>query len=414
MKQQILSHTFANGLTLVAEPMSSVESAAFSIQLPCGSAYDPPHLAGLAALTNELMVRGCGSRDAHQFVDDLDNLGVERGESVSPVHAGFGGATLAENLLTAIEIYADVLRRPHLPPDKLEACRQGILQDVYAAQDDPSRRTMQELRRRHFPAPYGLPALGSEAGLLAATIDDVAGCYQRFCRPNGAVLGIAGRIDWPRLRDRVGELLGDWPAQEVPLPTPGASGPRRVHIDHDSQQTHIGIAFSSIPYRDEHYFEAYAGIWALGGGGFSTRFFTEVREKRGLCYAIAAFPYGPTRDLSSVICFAGTTAERAQTTLDVMLAELRRLPQGITATELDLLKARVKSSLIMQQESSSSRSGSIASDWYHLGRVRTLDELGAIVDGLTVERINRHLASHPPQDLTVVTLGPQELQVSEG
>ncbi len=167
-----------------------------------------------------------------------------------------------------------------------------------------------------------------------------------------------------------------------------------------------------MPYRDEEYFAAYAGIWALGGGGFSTRFFVEVREKRGLCYSVSAFPYNLTRDLASVLCYAGTTAQRAQETLDVMLAELRRLPQGISQTELDLLKARVKSSLIMQQESSSARSGAIARDWYHLGRVRTLDELSAIVDDLSVERINRYLIAHPPRDLTVVTLGPEPLRIA--
>ena len=95
-----------------------------------------------------------------------------------------------------------------------------------------------------------------------------------------------------------------------------------------------------------------------------------------------------------------------------MLAELRRLPQGIVQEELDFLTARVKSSLIMQQESSSARSGAIARDWYHLSRVRTLDELGAIVDGLTVERINRYLAARPPRDLTVVTLGLEALVVN--
>ncbi len=413
MKQQILSHTFDNGLVLVAEPMASVESAAFSFLLPCGSAHDPPGLAGLSTLTSEVMLRGCGPRDSRQFVEDLDNLGVERGDSVSPVHASFGGATLADNLFAALEIYADLVRRPHLPPDKLEACRQGVLQEVFAVEDDPSQKAIQELRRHHFPTPYGLPSHGDESGLAAAGIDDVAGCYQRLYRPQGTILGVAGRVDWSVLRDKVGELLGDWPRRHVPDPAPVSGGQRRLHIDHESQQTQIAIAFPSVPYRDEEYFAAYAGIWALGGGGFSTRFFVEVREKRGLCYAVSAFPYNVTRDLAGVMCYAGTTAQRAQETLDVMLAELLRLPQGISQTELDLLKARVKSSLIMQQESSSARSGAIARDWYHLGRVRTLDELSAIIDALTVERINRYLAAHPPRDLTVVTLGPEPLRVEE-
>jgi predicted Zn-dependent peptidase len=409
VKQQILSHTFDNGLVLVAEPMASVESAAFSFVLPCGSAYDPSGLAGLSTLTSEMMLRGCGPRDSRQFVEDLDNLGVERGDSVSPVHSSFGGATLSDNLFAALEIYADLLRRPHLPPDKLEACRQGVLQEVFAVEDDPSQKAMQELRRLHFPLPYGLPSHGDEPGLEAATLDDVAGCYQRLYRPEGTILGVAGRVDWPAVRDKVGELLGDWPRQTVPAPVSVNGSQRRLHISHDSQQTQIGIAFPSVPYRDDDYFTNYAGIWALGGGGFSTRFFVEVREKRGLCYSVSAYPYNLTRDVASVLCYAGTTAQRAQETLDVMLAELRRLPEGISQTELDLLKARVKSSLIMQQESSSARSGAIARDWYHLGRVRSLDELSAIIDGLTVQRINRHLAAHPPRDLTVVTLGPEAL-----
>ncbi len=72
-----------------------------------------------------------------------------------------------------------------------------------------------------------------------------------------------------------------------------------------------------------------------------------------------------------------------------MLAELIRLAEGIEPDELDRLKARIKSGLIMQQESSSSRSSSIARDWFHLGRVRTLDEVGGLVDALTLREHQR-------------------------
>jgi predicted Zn-dependent peptidase len=120
------------------------------------------------------------------------------------------------------------------------------------------------------------------------------------------------------------------------------------------------------------------------------------------------------RDHGGVFCYAGTSAERAQETLDVTLGELVRLAQGVEEQELHRLKARIKSALIMQQESSSARSGSIARDWYHLGRVRTLDELGRLVDGLSCQSINAYLAEHPPADFVVVTLGPRELEVRLG
>ena len=115
-----------------------------------------------------------------------------------------------------------------------------------------------------------------------------------------------------------------------------------------------------------------------------------------------------------MFCHAGTTAERAQETLDVMIAELVKLAGGIEAEELNRLKAKMKSSLIMSQESSMARAGALARDWYHLERVRPLDEISTCVDGLTPASINGYLEEHPPGDFTVVTLGPQSLEMPDG
>jgi predicted Zn-dependent peptidase len=96
----------------------------------------------------------------------------------------------------------------------------------------------------------------------------------------------------------------------------------------------------------------------------------------------------------------------------VTLGELVRLEKGIEEHELDRLKARIKSALVMQQESSSGRSSSLAFDWYHLGRARTLEEVEGIIDGLSSNGINAYLAENPPKNFTVVTLGPTALKIS--
>jgi predicted Zn-dependent peptidase len=140
----------------------------------------------------------------------------------------------------------------------------------------------------------------------------------------------------------------------------------------------------------------------------SSRLFTEVREKRGLVYTVFA-SLSALKDRGAIHCYAGTSTERAQETLDVMFAELARLGDGITPDELLRLKARLKSSLIFQQESSYSRSSAIAADWHYLGRTQTLEELLAIVDGLSCASINRWLADHPPAQFTLVTLGERPL-----
>lgn len=410
MTTHIYSHTYDNGLVLVAEPTDALASAAFTFLLPAGCAYDPSQRGGLSSFTCEMTLRGAGARDSRQFVLDLDNLGVERGESVAAAHASYGAAMLAENLHQALAIYADVLRRPHLPADQLDAGRLAMLQELRAVEDEPAQKVMMELRQRHYGEPWGRASQGQEAAIEATTIDDVRRYFDDRYRPNGTILGVAGRVDWPRLKDMVGELLGDWKPgknstlQETPSPA------HYEHLAYDSHQTQIGIAYGSIPYRHPDYFQAFGAVGVLSGG-MSARLFTEVRERRGLCYSVYAMAH-TLLHRGAVFCYAGTGADRAQETLDVTLGELKRLSQGIEESELDRLKARIKSALVMQQESSSARSASLARDWYHLGRSRALDEVAGLIDGLSSRGINAYLREHPPTDFTVVTLGSRPLTLS--
>jgi predicted Zn-dependent peptidase len=284
-----------------------------------------------------------------------------------------------------------------------------MLQELRAVEDEPSHKIGVELRRRHYPDPWGRPSHGEEPAIEATTIADIRSHFERNYRPNGIILGVAGRFEWESLKNLVGELFDDWNAkpdfeiQEQP------AGGRYAHVPYDSQQTQVGIAYASVPYRDPDYFQAWGAVGVLGSG-MSSRLFTEVRERRGLCYSVYA-SYHTLLDRGAVFCYAGTGADRAQETLDVTLRELVRLAQGIEDGELDRLKARIKSALIMQQESSSGRSSSLARDWYYLGRVRPLEEVGELIDALSSRSINAYLADHPPRDFTVVTLGSQELEV---
>ena len=405
-------HKYENGLILLGEQMRSLESVAFSFLVPHGAVYDPNDRQGLGALVCDMIQRGCGSRSSRQFMDDLEDLGVDGGESVSVAHASFGGAMLADNLSGALEIYADMLRDPHLPEDELESARQVAIQDVRSIEDEPGQKVMQELRRQYYGDPWGRSGAGDMSGLESTTIEDVQEHFRRGYRPEGTILAVAGKFDWDQLQDDVGRLFGDWSAPAIDEPAFDMAPTKGEHLDNESNQTQIGIAYASVPYSHPDYFQAWGAVGVLSGG-MSSRLFTEVREKRGLCYSVYATCHS-LRDQGSVLCYAGTSAERAQETLDVTLSELDRLAEGVESVELQRLKARMKSALIMQQESSTSRSSAIARDWYQLGKVRSLDEVGRLVDDLSCESINTFLAEQRPRDFTVVTLGPKALEVSVG
>src|SRR5205085_3016664 len=130
------------------------------------------------------------------------------------------------------------------------------------------------------------------------------------------------------------------------------------HIVREPQQIQIALAAPAATVASPDYYRARAAAAVLGGYS-SARLFTEVREKRGLCYSVYA-SYESQRDRAALLCYAGTSTDRAQETLDVTLAEIRRLGQGgIESEELETMRAGLKSSLIMQQASSMSRSGSL-------------------------------------------------------
>src|SRR5213076_1928252 len=101
MPQQIHQHTFSNGLTLLAERMDHVRSAAVNFLVPAGCVYDPPEHAGIGSILADLITRGAGSRDSRALTLALDNLGLDRSETVGAFHTRFYGATLARNLPAA-------------------------------------------------------------------------------------------------------------------------------------------------------------------------------------------------------------------------------------------------------------------------------------------------------------------------
>jgi predicted Zn-dependent peptidase len=411
----IEQHIFPNGLVLLAEVMPDVRSAAFTMLLPAGVAYegaDGLDLGGGAAtMTAEWITRGAGPRDSRELVTALDNLGVTHAEGAQTVHTSLAAATLGRNLEPALEIFADVVLRPHLDDAEVDPIRALCLQNLRSLEDDPGTKVIYELRRRHFPDPWGRPSPGSVEGVSAVTSADLRRFWRATYRPNGAILGVAGAIDWPRLRDAVGRLFEGWSPRPEPAIRERPAGPRRDHLLRETQQIQIALARPAATVDRPEYYAARAAVGILGGYS-SARLFTEVREKRGLCYSVYA-AYEGHRDRAALLCYAGTSADRAQQTLDVMLAELERLARGgVALEELQTMRAGLKSSLIMAQESSMSRSGALASDWYLLGRVRPLEEIAAALDALTPEAVSEyaaHLAG--PGDLTILTLGPSALRM---
>lgn len=412
MTQSLYTHTYENGLTLIAESMPWLESAAFLIAPPGGCIHDPAGVEGLGNFTSEMVMRGCGSRDSRTFVQDLNNLGVNFFSAMGVEHVSFGAAMPAAQLESALAIFADLIQRPLLPESQLEDARQVCWQEIRSTEDDFGQKVMQAIREAFYPGPFGRSHQGTQSSVARIGYDDIKSHFTSTYASQNAVMSVAGKIEWERLRDHIGELFSDWnrssPTEpEITEPTFGYT-----HIEAATSQTHIALAWECPPYKDANYFQARGAVGVLSDG-MSSRLFTEVREKRGLVYSVGA-SCDSLPDQAGVFCYAGSTTDRAQETLNVILAELKNLESGVHEDELKRLKAQMKTSLVMEQESSRARCSALASDWRHLGRVRTREEINNIVDGLSCASINTWLNENPPQNFTIATVGEAELETPDG
>jgi predicted Zn-dependent peptidase len=277
-----------------------------------------------------------------------------------------------------------------LDADALESVRAIALQALNGLEDEPQHLAGVRLREFAMPAPFNRSGYGTVAGLQSLTQDRIRASWSRRARPGGTVIGMAGDIEPERARDMMERLLEGWSGStEDPIETrPALRGSHLVQLD--TQQTHLAIGFDAPPDRDADAHAHRVAIRILGGAS-SSRLFTEVREKRGLCYSVGASS-ALGRDRGLVQVYAGSTHERAPRTLECIMTELERFEQGITADEFRDALVGAKAGLIMSGESSSARAATIASQLWRLGEAMDLAQSAAEFDRLTLAGVNEYIA----------------------
>jgi predicted Zn-dependent peptidase len=396
-----------NGMTLVGQRMDHVSSTAMAILVPCGAAGDPEGLEGAAVVANEWRFRGAGDRDSRQLTDALDALGCQHSHSVQGEHVQFGSAQLGRNLPAVLEIFADILRRPRLAEETFEPCRQLAVQDLASLEDEPAQKARVLLREKFYPYPLGRCVYGREESLRKMEPGAVRRHAEGTLAPEGAILGVAGSIDWESFRRLAETRFGDW-RREAPAPVRTREPePGLTYVRKESAQVHIALAHRSVTPGDPHYYPARLARTVLSGG-MSSRLFVEVREKRGLVYEVSS-RYDSLKGHAGLFTYVGTRPDQAQEALAVTVRELRRLAEGIEEQEIRRSRTQLKSGLIMQGESTAARAGSLVSDWYHLRRLRTLEEISQAIDRVTIPEVLEYLRLYPAERFTALIIGPEPL-----
>ncbi len=405
----ITTTTLDCGATLVVEKNFAVQSLALHFLIPVGDAHDPIAHEGRAPMWSELLLRGAGDLDSRAQADAFDMLGATRSTNNTRLYTKLASTMLADRFDDASALLADTIRRPRFEQASFDASRELCLQSLASLADDPQERCVLGARAKHYPSPLNRSGMGTEAGLASLTRDGLAADWSRFAQPDGAILAIAGNIDPAHAADRLNDLLNGWSGDRATMET-GADAPRGYHHEHDDAQQVQIIVVHDAPREPSADVALERVLIGVLSGGMSSRLFTEVREKRGLCYSVNA-SYSPTKETGTVTAYVGTTPERAQESLDVLCAELHRIngEAPITREEFDRAVNGIKSRIVFSGESTRGRAASLAADLHNRGSARSLDEIAAQIDAVTLESLNAYAASRSLGTLTIQTVGPTPL-----
>ncbi len=402
--ETIHQHRLANGLRLLFEPMPWLPTRSVTLLLPFGSSVDAEGREGTAVVLHDWLQRGAGDLDSRQHSDALEALGVRRGGHAGRETSSLGASFLARDTEAVLPLLASMVTAPRLEEGEFEPARELALQELHSLSDAPTQRLFEALLATFLEGGAGRSPYGSEEGLRALTSEGVRGDARARLAADGAVLAVAGGDDAEGLVRAVEDAFGAWQGGSVPLPEPRPRSPHRGHVQADSAQLQIGLVFPSVAADDPDVYLFDIALQVLAGN-MGARLFTEVREKRGLVYSVAAFRRA-LRGFGYTLAYAGTTPERADETLRVVLAEFERLREGVTEDELRRARTGALSSIVMHGESSGARASRLASDVFLQGRPRTLEEIRYALEAIDLPALNAYLRDHPMGEPTVLTLGP--------
>lgn len=405
-------------MPLICEVIPGVRSAALTWLLPAGSATDPAERQGLSTLLSELIFRGAGSLGSRQQADALDGLGLGRGCDVGPMFLRLSATMIGKAAPAALPLLVDMVRRPRLEESALGPARDLALQALAGLADNPQERAGLLISERHNNPPLNRSGMGTAEGLAAATRAELEAHWAARVRPQSCILSVAGDVDPAALASQLDGLLAGWSGAAPPVAI-GTSDTRGTyhHVEDPSAQVQVLLAHEAPPEpHPDSKLERL--VLSVLSGGPSARLFSEVREKRGLCYAVSA-SYAPDKLFGRVVAYVGTTPERAQESLDVLASELRRIhgPGAgdlVQQDEFDRAMVGARARLVFSGESTAARAAALALDHYRLGRARSLDEIAGELARVTLPGVNAYLRRRQMGAVTVVTLGPRALKWSGG
>ena len=410
----VVREVLDNGLRLITETMPHVRSVTIGVWLTRGSRHESDERGGIAHFVEHMLFKGTDTRSAEDIAQAIDSIGGQLDAFTAKEYASYYIKVLDEHVPLAVDLLADIIRRPAFAADEIEREKKVILEEIKMVEDTPDD-LVHELFTQHFweGHPLARPILGTRETVEAFTRDTILDYFgDAYVAPN-LVIAAAGNLDHGRVRDLVQNAFGDMSAKREPFgEDPPRVSPQVVTRTKELEQSHLCLGTNSYPQRHSDRYVSYILNTVLGGS-MSSRLFQNIREKRGLAYSVFS-GLSAYRDAGNITIYAGCANEAIGEVIDLSVEELKAMKRTpVPDSELRRAKDHLKGSLMLSLENTASRMSHLARQEIYFERHFGLDETLAGVEAVStgdIQRVAGDLFSNG--SLAATVLGPSMPELS--
>jgi predicted Zn-dependent peptidase len=396
-----------NGLVVATEVMPSLHSVAIGVWVKGGSRCESEADAGVSHFIEHMLFKGTKSRTAAAIAKSIDSVGGQLNAFTDKEYTCFYAKVLSRHLPLAFGLLADIALHPSFPLDEMEREREVILEEISMVEDSPQELVqdlhLEGLWKKH---PLGRPIHGTRESVARISRQQVKRFFERNHTARRTVITLAGNLrheDAQSLAARhFGGLAAGMPAD--PGPAPGFEPARILKHKPNLEQVHVCLGAKCRPVTsDDRY--ALQLLCNILGGGVSSRLFQSIREKRGLAYSVYSC-LNLYRDAGTLLVYAAAAPDKSTTVIDLIVRELRKMcRRPVPPHELKRAKENILGSVLLSQESSSSRMTQLAQQQIYFSRFYTPEEVIAAFERVRwedIQRLAREMFEGAPLALTLL------------
>jgi predicted Zn-dependent peptidase len=389
--------------------MSSVRSVSVGIWLRTGARQERVEDNGISHFIEHMLFKGTKHRSAEEIARAADSIGGHLDAFTAKETTNYSIKLLDEHLPRGFAILADLVKNPLFEPAHISNESRVIQEEIKMVEDTPDDLVHEIFTQTYWRGhALGRPILGTRHSVTGFDRKRLVSYFRRHYAPNNLLVAAAGHLQHSQIVDLVQKEFGEQPAAPALRsgPTPVAHPHLQVRHKKDLEQVHLCIGAPSYPQPHKNRFPSYI-LNSVLGGGMSSRLFQNIREKRGLAYAVFS-SLSSFHDTGCMSVYAGTATDKARQVIELVLKEFCELKANpIGQEELQRAKDYLKGSLLLSLESSTSRMGNVARQEMYFGRYVSQDEIAESVDGVTAEQVMAVAQEffHPDR-LAITVLGP--------